>query len=487
MIQLNALAPHLLLLAAAMVVVVVDAFRVRRPAGTLGVLTALVAGVAIYLDWTRPDRVLWGGQITFDGFTRAFDTVFLVALAIVAIASSGDEGRMKYAGEYYGLLMLASAGLMLTAGAGSLLMLYAGVELSTIGFMSLVGFAKRERRSAEAALKLFVTGAVASAVMLYGSSILFGILGTTLYSAIAAGPALGFGPVFWLGLAGVLAGLAFKIAAVPFHFWAADVYEGAPTAVSAFLSTASKAGGFAALLRFLTGAVGNGSEIWLPMVVVLAAASMTVGNVVAVAQTNLKRLLAYSGVAQAGYMLVAVCGAEAAGAKGLAAGSVLLYALLYAFTNVGGFLIAHAVSTATGSDEITALRGLHSRAPGLSFALLIVLFSLGGIPPLAGFVGKLYLFAAGWQGNQKALVILGAAVSVIALYYYLMVSMQSYIRDPEDDSPIRVSRPLGLAIAICVVGTLVIGVYPKPFIQLGDRAITALHRHVPPPRLLGAE
>ena len=202
----------------------------------------------------------------------------------------------------------------------------------------------------------------------------------------------------------------------------------------------------------------------------------------AVAQTNLKRLLAYSGVAQAGYMLVAVCGAEAAGAKGLAAGAVFLYALLYAFTNVGGFLIAHAVFTATGSDDIAALRGLHKRAPGLSFALLIVLFSLGGIPPLAGFVGKLYLFAAGWQGHQQALVILGAAVSVIALYYYLMVSMQSYIRDPEDSSPIRVSRPLGLAIAICVVGTLAIGVYPKPFIHLGDRAISALHHHVPRPR-----
>lgn len=209
------------------------------------------------------------------------------------------------------------------------------------------------------------------------------------------------------------------------------------------------------------------------MVVILAALSMVLGNLVALTQTNLKRLLAYSGIAQAGYVLVAVAGAPFTGSN-MGVAAAFAYLFLYAFTNVGGFLIAQAVADATGSDQITALRGLHKRSPLLAFGILIVLFSLGGLPPLAGFVGKLYLFAAGWEGGQYALVVIGALTSVISLYYYLMVVLQVYIRDPEDERRMPVSAPLGVAVGICVLATIVIGIYPRPLVALGERAAFAL-------------
>jgi NADH-quinone oxidoreductase subunit N len=472
---------YILLTGVAMLVALLDTFRIRRRACCLGLLTALAAVIALALDATAADSAPWKGLMVFGAFSRAFDAVFLVTLAVVAIGSAAEERRMKFAGEYYALLLFSTMGLMLIASSGGLLALYIGVELSTTCLFALVGFAKREQRSAEAALKMLVLGAVASAVFLYGASILYGVARTTQFEGIAGavGGMQGASAwAFWLGLAFVVGGLGFKIAAVPFHLWAPDVYEGAPTTVTAFLSTASKAGGFAALLRVLLLAFGDASGPWLPLIVSLSALSMILGNLVAIVQSNLKRMLAYSGIAQAGYILVAVAGSHAAGRE-LGVSSVLMYLFLYAFTNIGGFLVAQAVADATGSDQVIALRGLHRRSPGLAFAMLIVLFSLGGIPPLAGFVGKLYLFAAGWKGEQYALVLVGALTSVIALYYYLMVALQVYIRDPEDDRRMPVARPLGIAIAICVIGTIAIGVYPRPWVEMGERASAALQN--PPP------
>lgn len=469
--------PYALLTLLGLLVALLDTFLKREEGSRkrlhplLGFLTALGAVGAMALDWLPPDSAPWQGLLLFDDFSRAFNTVFLLTLAVVAVGSAAVEGRMRFAGEYYALLVFSTMGLMLMASAGGLLALYLGLELSTLCLFALVGFAKRERRSAEAALKMFVLGAVASAVILYGASILYGVLGSTQYEAMTAalrGASAGFAWAFWLGLAFVVGGLAFKIAAVPFHLWAPDVYEGAPSAVSAYLSTASKAGAFAALLRFLLVALSAAGDRWIPLIVALAALSMIVGNLVAIVQTNLKRMLAYSGIAQAGYVLVAV-----AAASDMGLGAAWMYLFLYAFTNVGGFLVAQAIADATGSDRITALRGLHRRSPPMAFAMLIILFSLGGIPPLAGFVGKVYLFAAGWQGGQYALVLLGALTSVISLYYYLMVALQVYIRDPEDDRRMPVARPLGLAVAICVVGTLAIGIYPKPWVEIGRKAASA--------------
>jgi NADH-quinone oxidoreductase subunit N len=467
---------YLLLVTLAFVVAVLGTVPALRRVAFGGWLTAFAALAALALDQATSDSSPWQGMIRFDGFSRTFNIVFLITLAVVAIGSAAEERKMAFAGEYYALLMLSTIGLMLMASAGGLLILYLGLELSTICLFALVGFEKREKRSAEAALKMLVLGAVASAVILYGASILYGVFGSVQFDVMARAFTTGgqsSTPALLLGLVFVIGGIGFKIAAVPFHLWAPDVYEGAPAMVSAFLSTASKAGGFAALLRFLLMGMGTSSSTWQGFVVVLAALSMVVGNLVALTQTNFKRLLAYSGIAQAGYILVAV--AAAPGARGgMSIGAVVLYLLLYALTNVGGFLLAQAVADATGSDDIAVFRGLHRRSPPLAFAALVVLFSLGGIPPLAGFVGKLYLFAAGWQGGQQVLVVIGALTSVIALYYYLMVARQVYINAPEDDRRLTVARPLRLAIAICVAGILVIGIYPRPWIDLGDRAAAPL-------------
>lgn len=466
--------PYLLLVLVALGVVLLDTVPGLRRTPWLGWLTAVGALGTLLLSSLAHDAAPWQGLIRLDAYSRAFNTVFLISLALIAIGSVAEERKTPFAGEYYGLLVLSTLGLMLMGAAGGLLALFLGLELSTLCLFALAGIAKREKRSAEAALKLLVLGAVASAVLLYGASILYGVLGSTQYDAMAkaltnlhaeASPAL------WLGLAFVLGGMAFKISAVPFHLWAPDVYEGAPAMVTAFLSTASKAGGFAALVRFLFLGMSPQSHTVQMLVVGLAVLSMVVGNLVALSQTNLKRLLAYSGIAQSGYILAAVAGGPDSARS---VGAILMYLLLYAFTNIGAFLIAQAVSDATGSDEIAALRGLHRRCPTLGFAALVVLFSLGGIPPLAGFVGKLYLFTAAWEGGQQALVLLGALTSVIALYYYLMVARQIYIADPADDRRMPVARPLGLAISLCVLGILVIGVYPRPWVALGDTAASSL-------------
>ncbi len=456
------------------------ALPVRRRVCCLGGLTAVGALGVLALDWLSPEMRLWGGLAATDAFAKAFDTVFLVAAALVALGSAQRERSAVYAGEYFGILAFATLGLMLAASATSLLVLYVGIELTTICLMGLVGFARTERRSAEASVKLFVVGAVASAVALYGAAVVYGVAGSTEYARVVAAVSgsAGASPsqfpvVLWLGVACVIAGLAFKIGAIPFHAWVPDVYQGAPTPVSAFLSTASKAGGVAGLVRFLLTALGMAGDRWLFVVVIVSVASMAAGNLMAISQRNFKRMLAYSGIAQAGYMLVAVAGAWLPG-NALVVSSLVMYAFLYAFTNVGGFLLAHAVAEQTGSDDIVALRGLHRRAPLLAFTALVVMFSLGGIPPLAGFVGKLYLFAAGWDGGQTLLVVVGAVISVVALYYYLRVALEAYIRDPDDPTPIHVARPLGIALAICVAMTVAIGVYPRPWIALGERAAASL-------------
>lgn len=475
-------APYLLLVVLALGVALLHTVPAARKPGLFGWVTALGALLALWLDATGPLAAPWNGFFRFDAYARAFDAIFLLTLAVVAIGSAAEEHKMPFAGEYYALLILSTMGLMMLGAAGGLLALYLGLELSTLCLIGLVGFTKRERRSAEAALKMLVLGAVASAVVLYGASILYGIYGTTQFSGLEtalAQPGAGASAALWLGLAFVVGGLAFKIAAAPFHLWAPDVYEGAPMLVTAYLSTASKAGGFAALLRLLMAGLPTEGATWQGLVILLAVFSMIVGNLTALAQTNLKRLLAYSGIAQAGYILVALAGAPGA-ENPMSVSSAVLYLFLYAFTNLGGFLIAQAVADATGSDSITALRGLHRRSPGLAFATLVVLFSLGGIPPLAGFVGKLYLFAAAWQGGQHGLVLLGALTSVIALYYYLMVALQVYIRDPEDDRRMVVARPLSAAIALCILATLAIGIYPRPWITYGQKAAAAIETSTAP-------
>ena len=267
----------------------------------------------------------------------------------------------------------------------------------------------------------------------------------------------------------IFAGLAFKIAAAPFHLWAPDVYEGAPSMITAFLSTASKGAGLVVLMRIVMTALPEVQNAWVGAVIVLAVVTMTVGNLVALVQTNVKRLLAYSGVAQAGFILIGVAAASNAKAAPDGVMAVGIYLLLYVFANIGAFLCVFAVSEDTEDHRLSSYDGLSRRSPMLAFAFLIFLLSLAGIPPLAGFVGKWFLFSAGMEAKLWGLVLFGAIASTVSLYYYLLVAKRMYINAPAEDAPaIVVGKPLALAIGLCVTMTAVIGLYPAPWIAMKD-------------------
>jgi NADH-quinone oxidoreductase subunit N len=464
---INLTLPHLWLLAGVLLVLLAEGALPRRwNAGgwtAIGVFTI----AALLATWTSRDGELWQGIYVWDGYARMLTALIAMVGALVCLSSVCCEEwqRTGDRGSYYALLLLSALGFTLMCSAGSLLTLYITLEIGTVSLFALAGHRKTDPLSGEAAMKLLVVSASSSAILLYGISLVYGAYGTTVYAqlmrAIHAGTdASQIGLLGLLGVVLVIGGLGFKITAAPFHLWVADVYQGAPTPVSAFLSTASKTAGFAALLRLLLVGFHGVSDTWITVLIALSAMSMVLGNLVALAQSSLKRLLAYSSVAQAGYLLVAVVsGLE------LGLGATLFYLLLYAFANAGAFFVAQALLGNVGSEEIDALRGLRYRAPALAFAMLVFLLSLGGIPPLAGFWGKLYLFWAGASEGHYILVLIGAVTSVIALYYYLMVVKRMFIDAPEVDTPFRFRLSLSTAIAICVAVTAIIGLYPRPWLD----------------------
>lgn len=459
--------PHLWLLIGALLVLLVEGILPRRwnPGGWAATGVFLVG--AMLSTGSTVDGELWGGIYVWDGYARLLTALVMIIGTLVCLSSVCCEEWQKTGdrGSYYALLLLSGMGFTLLASAGSLLTLYLALEIGTVSLFALAGHRKTDPRSGEAALKLLIISGTSSAILLYGISLVYGAHGTTVYNQLPKGflPNIGQHEMGMLSLVGVLlilGGLAFKITAAPFHLWVADVYQGAPTPISAFLSTASKTAGFAAMLRLLIVGLHGTEDVWVTVLVALSAISMVLGNLVALAQSSLKRLLAYSSVAQAGYLLVAVVsGLE------LGLGATLFYLLLYAFANAGAFFVAQALMGNVGSEEIDALRGLRYRAPALAFSMLIFLLSLGGIPPLAGFWGKLYLFWAGASGGHYTLVLIGAVTSVIALYYYLMVAKRMFIDEPEEQTPFRFRRSLSTAIAICVAVTAVIGLYPRPWLE----------------------
>lgn len=459
--------PHGWLVAGTLLVLLAESVAPKRwNAGAWTAVAVFVSG-ALLCTWLAVDGELWEGMYVWDGYARTLSALIMMIGALVCASSACCEEWQKTGdrGSYYALLLLSALGFTLLTSSGSLLLLYLTLEIGTVSLFALTGHRKTDPRSGEAAMKLLIVSATSSAILLYGISLVYGAYGTTLYNKLMQTVLheLGQSQLGLLGMVGVvlvIGGLAFKITAAPFHLWVADVYQGAPTPITAFLSTASKIAGFAALLRLLLVALHDASETWVMVSVALSALSMVLGNLVALAQSNLKRLLAYSSVAQAGYLLVAVVsGLE------LGLGATIFYLLLYAFANAGAFFVAQALLGNTGSDEIDALRGLRYRAPALAFAMLVFLLSLGGIPPLAGFWGKLYLFWAGASQGHYALVFIGAITSVVALYYYLMVAKRMFIDAPEEETPFRSRLSLSVAIAICVVVTAVIGLYPRPWLE----------------------
>lgn len=451
----------------------------RRRLAYLGVLGLLAAGVAsIVLDGiltatNAQGSRLFEGIIVLDPLGFFFKLLFIgIAILVLLLSVDTIDRFSPWAAEFYAFILWCTLGHMLLASSAELFTIFLSLQLTSLPLIVLIGYAKRDGHSGEASLKYLLMVMVSTAVLLYGMTLIYGALGTSTISEVGAKLAsmTTVGPVVALGLVLLLTGFAFKITAAPFHYWVPDVYQGAPTPVTAFLSVGSKFAGFALALRIII----TGLQIhlnWGLIFGLLAALSMIIGNLGALRQTNIKRMLAYSGIAQAGFLLV---GVAASSQQGI--GALLFYAAAYTFANLAAFSVVIVVSNATGSDEIQSFAGLSRRAPLLALTLTIALLSLGGLPLMAGFMAKFYVFLYAVQAGLVWLVAIGVINSVVSLYYYLRVVGVMYVSEG-DDTRVAVPLAAGVSMAFCSVGVLVLGVFPEPMLQAAFRAAATLFAH----------
>jgi len=456
------LLPEMFLTAWLCVVLAVDCTRRTINHRTLaylsvgGVVVALVT--LIWFDYADVHGALFKNTFVLDGVAIFFKIFVLAATGLVLLCSVDYVRSFKFfRGEYYCLIMMSALGMMFMASAQDLLSVFVTLEFSTFGFYVLVAYLRDNQKSSEAGLKFFILGVFTAGLLAYGISLVYGETGTLVFSDMAATPG-SYGLA--IGYIMIFAALGFKIGAVPFHSWIPDTYQGAPTPVTAFLSIAPKGAAVAVLLRMFYVALATFKPTWVLLFVVASIASMTYGNVVAIAQTNVKRLLAYSGIAQIGNVMIGL----AAGTK-RGSDAMLFYLLTYLFANLGAFAVVIGVSNQIKSDEIEDYNGLNRRSPFLAAAMLLFLLSLAGVPPLAGFIGKLYIFVAAIEEELYTLLIVGLINVVISMYYYLVVVKKMYINEPADPTPLSVSTPLKTAVFVGVAGTVLLGVYPDPFID----------------------
>ena len=461
-----------------------DAFLVRRTGKRwLNAVTALVgeAIVAVvvlqHLSDVRAGGAFSGlsGSIVIDGFGVFFNLIFVLSGALAVILSVRYmEAEGEHRGEYYALVLFAQAGMSIMATGNDLVVLFVALETMALSFYVMVGFLRRSKRSNEAAMKYLILGAFSSGLLAYGFSILYGIAGSTSVEAI--GKAVAERPdgdwVTTLALITTSVGLFFKISAVPFHMWAPDVYEGAPTPTAAYVSVASKAASFALMIRIFLSAYGSAAESWMPLLAGIALITMTVGNLAAVTQSNLKRLLAYSSVAHAGYILLGLVAANESGLRGIA-----IYILAYVFMNYGAFaLIAALRRDGEAAEEIDDLNGLAGRAPGYTILVAIFMLSLAGIPPMAGFYGKYYIFLGLLREGYYVLAVFAALYVAVAAYYYFRIIRACWLTG-SGDKPAALDLGLGTRVALVGSGvlTVVIGVLPQRFLALaGESVLLAL-------------
>ena len=443
----------------------------RRGAGWIAALGILASMVLEARLWGVDDAT-FSQTFRADGFSVFFKEVFLVAAFLVVISSFRfAELRVKRASDFYALTLFALTGMMLLASATEFITLYISLEMMTISFFILVASIKTEARPAEAGLKYLILNAMSSALLLYGISLFYGLTGSTYFEDVAAVFSGGTGTLLaGIGLVLVLVGFGFKVSMVPFHMWAPDVYEGAPTPVSGFLATGSKAAGFAILLRAFLTAFPGAEGFWVPLVAVMAAITMVIGNLVAVPQTNIKRLLAYSSVAQAGYLLVGVAAANHLGIT-----AVLFQALLYTFSTLAAFAVATVYGQASGSDDIDDYAGLGRRSPLLAVVMLISMVSLAGVPPFAGFMGKFTLFASAVDAGQTWLAALGLLVSVVSIFYYFRVIRVMYVDAPrETGTTLELSVMTRFALVIAALGIVFLGVFPGMVMDWASAAASVM-------------
>jgi NADH-quinone oxidoreductase subunit N len=484
----HALAPEIVLAATFFVVLALDLIgeRYRAILGSvagLGLLGAAIPVLTLAAS-DNPVRSMFDAGYVVDNFALALKALFLIGGYVVILLSTNYVAEGDYwEGEYYLMLLASILGMTMMASSRDLILIFVSLELLSIPAYMLATWRKRDPKSNEAGLKYYLMGVFATAVMLYGMSLLFGVTGQTNLAAIGASDALSASkPILSLGIVFIVAGFAFKVSAVPFHTWAPDTYEGAPTPITAFLSVASKAAGFVAILSLCLVGFWNQEEVWQPLFWILAALSMTVGNLIALRQTNIVRMFAYSSVAQGGYMLapLAVAGHDAS-ARAESIGALVVYLLVYGAMNLGAFAIIIAVARKTRSGEISSFGGLFQYAPGLTVVMTVFLFALAGIPPLGGWFAKFVIFkalAGPGTGAGYALAAVVGVNSVIALFYYARVAQAMWMQPipDEDRTPIRVPPSLSGALAICCIVTLVFGVAPGFISNLGNVAELAVGR-----------
>jgi NADH-quinone oxidoreductase subunit N len=474
----HALAPELVVTGVLCLVLVADLFlpedrKALLPSlAGLGLLGGLIPVLTLAIDGA--DRQLFGGAYAVDDFALVLKALFLVAGYVIVLQSTNYIAEGDYAeGEYYFLLLSSILGMLVMASARDLITIFVALEMLSIPAYLLAGWRKRDRKGNEAGVKYYLMGVFATGVLLYGMSLVYGVAGST--KLVDIGEALAVGdsvPMITLAVVFCIAGFGFKVSAVPFHTWAPDTYEGAPTPITAFLSVSSKAAGFVALLELVLIGFAGQTEVVRPLVWVLAVLSMTIGNVVALRQTNLVRMLAYSGISQAGFILAPLAVVGQIGSTTLT--SVVTYLLIYAAMNLGAFTVVMAVARRTGSAEITSFGGLFNYAPGLAVLMSVFLFSLAGIPPLGGWLAKFVAFRAvvdadtGWA---YGLAVVMAVNSVIALAYYANVAKEMWMNPaPDGDhTPVRVPVSLAAALAITAALTLAFGVTSWAT-KLGDAA-----------------
>ena len=466
--------PELVLTGGALLVLVADVLLPRRSGTALAWITLLVIGAttASLVPFAHTHVEVAHGLIAVDQFALFFKVVFLIAAAMTVLMSVRYleiEGASP--GEYYFLILCATLGMMIMAGGIDLITIFIGLETMAVSFYILAGFLKPNPRSNEAAVKYFLLGAFSLGILLYGMSLMYGLSGTTnLRAMTAAFAGQEKDPRLVLAVILVVAGVGFKIAAVPFHMWAPDVYEGAPTPVTAFLSVGSKAASFAMLIRIFIEGLSTMSADWRLLFEVLAIATMTVGNFAALTQSNVKRILAYSSIAHAGYLLIGIVAGTTRGVT-----AMLVYLMVYSFMQLGAFAVVVLLRRAdVVGDELKDFSGLAFRNPFAAFAMLLFMLSLGGIPPTAGFMGKFWLFSAAIDAQYYWLAVIGVLNSAVSLYYYVRIVVFMYLKKDTIGSQPTTSPALALALGVAVLATLVLGVYPRLLFELADASARTL-------------
>jgi NADH-quinone oxidoreductase subunit N len=410
------------------------------------------------------------GSVTVDGFGIFFNWIFVVAALIVAVVSYKYlEIAGEHHGEYYSLILFAQSGMFFLATGTDLVTLFIGLELMALCFYVMVGFLRSDKRSNEAALKYLLLGAFASGFLVYGFSVMYGLAGSTKLADVAAAIAARqpWDPIVFLALATTSVGLLFKISAAPFHMWAPDAYEGAPTTVTAYLAVASKAASIAFLLRIFLGPLASARIAWEPILAAVAVLTMTVGNLAAINQTNIKRLLAYSSISHAGYMLLGLVAGNETGINGIA-----VYVMVYTFMTLGAFLVLVALRRQNIiGEDLDDIAGLMNKSPGYAVLMLIFLLSLAGIPPTAGFLGKYYIFLALIQTGHYGLAVVATLYVAVAIYYYFKIVRSMFTREATEKAPLASSFGLRLAVGVSGALTLAIGIYPEPFLRLAQTSL----------------